>query len=225
MAIGRKAGDAGSRFDERSGKGRRAPAPESGRAGTICCVDRFGRRCSSHAGDRRSGRRARARTDARVADEIAAMETTVLEDREWIALQPGSALFAHGGPLQVIACDEPGAEGQHLVGGVTDVFTHAGVVLDDEQAAARVAEICRRSRSSATPVCSSSTRSSWLCIRWCTSCSASPCPRSRIRATRTCTRWPRCSSRKSPGRGVAVAGERPAHARPKTVSARSTEEA
>lgn len=48
-----------------------------------------------------------------------------------------------------IACDESGSEGEKLVGGVTDVFAHAGVRLDIESAAACVSELRRRIRSPA----------------------------------------------------------------------------
>jgi hypothetical protein len=49
-----------------------------------------------------------------------------------------------------IACDESGYEGEKLVGGVTDVFAHASVVLDESAAAECVAELRRRIRSPAT---------------------------------------------------------------------------
>lgn len=48
-----------------------------------------------------------------------------------------------------IACDESGYEGDRLVGGVTDVFTHAGVHLSSADAAAGVAELRRVIRSPA----------------------------------------------------------------------------
>ncbi len=49
-----------------------------------------------------------------------------------------------------IACDESGYEGEKLVGGVTDVFAHASVILDEATAADCVAELRRRIRSPAT---------------------------------------------------------------------------
>ncbi|MGW1347041.1 hypothetical protein ACWCOV_38725 [Kribbella sp. NPDC002412] len=49
-----------------------------------------------------------------------------------------------------VACDESGYEGEKLVGGVTDVFAHASVCIDEEDAAACVAELRRRIRSPAT---------------------------------------------------------------------------
>lgn len=52
-------------------------------------------------------------------------------------------------PLREIACDESGYEGEHLVGGVTAVFAHAGVDLDIDEAAACVAALRTRIRSPA----------------------------------------------------------------------------
>ncbi len=52
--------------------------------------------------------------------------------------------------LVEIACDESGYEGEKLVGGVTDVFAHASVVLDETTAAECIAELRRRIRSPAT---------------------------------------------------------------------------
>ena len=49
-----------------------------------------------------------------------------------------------------IACDESGYEGEKLVGGVTDVFAHAGVLLAEEDAAGCIEELRRRIRSPAT---------------------------------------------------------------------------
>ncbi|MFI7067787.1 hypothetical protein ACIBL3_42795 [Kribbella sp. NPDC050124] len=49
-----------------------------------------------------------------------------------------------------IACDESGYEGEKLVGGVTHVFAHASVCIDEADAAACVAELRRRIRSPAT---------------------------------------------------------------------------
>lgn len=49
-----------------------------------------------------------------------------------------------------IACDESGYEGEKLVGGVTDVFAHASVALDEAAASECVAELRRRIRSPAT---------------------------------------------------------------------------
>ena len=51
--------------------------------------------------------------------------------------------------MREIACDESGYEGDKLVGGVTDVFAHAGVDLGLDAAAACVAELRRRIRSPA----------------------------------------------------------------------------
>ena len=52
--------------------------------------------------------------------------------------------------LVEIACDESGYEGEKLVGGVTDVFAHASVVLDEPTAAECIAELRHRIRSPAT---------------------------------------------------------------------------
>lgn len=49
-----------------------------------------------------------------------------------------------------ITCDESGYEGEKLVGGVTDVFAHASVRIDEETAAECVAELRLRIRSPAT---------------------------------------------------------------------------
>ncbi|HEY0470178.1 MAG TPA: hypothetical protein VGD34_00915 [Kribbella sp.] len=49
-----------------------------------------------------------------------------------------------------IACDESGYEGEKLVGGVTDVFAHAAVTLDEDAAARCIAELRERIRSPAT---------------------------------------------------------------------------
>jgi hypothetical protein len=49
-----------------------------------------------------------------------------------------------------IACDESGYEGEKLVGGVTDVFAHASVRMDEETAAECIAELRARIRSPAT---------------------------------------------------------------------------
>lgn len=51
--------------------------------------------------------------------------------------------------MREIACDESGYEGDKLVGGVTDVFAHAGVHLAPAAAAACVVELRRRIRSPA----------------------------------------------------------------------------
>lgn len=51
--------------------------------------------------------------------------------------------------MREIACDESGYEGDRLVGGVTDVFAHAGVDLTVAAAAACVTELRRRIRSPA----------------------------------------------------------------------------
>lgn len=49
-----------------------------------------------------------------------------------------------------IACDESGSEGEKLLGGNTEVFAHAGVLLSVEEAAECVRETRRRIRSPAT---------------------------------------------------------------------------
>jgi hypothetical protein len=49
-----------------------------------------------------------------------------------------------------VACDESGYESEKLIGGTTDVFAHASVVLDAESAAACMRELRRRIRSPAT---------------------------------------------------------------------------
>ncbi|NGN67353.1 hypothetical protein G5C51_26045, partial [Streptomyces sp. A7024] len=49
-----------------------------------------------------------------------------------------------------IACDESGSDGENLVAGNTDVFTHAGVRLVEPEAAAALAEVRARVRSPAT---------------------------------------------------------------------------
>ncbi|MBW0114525.1 NAD-dependent protein deacetylase of SIR2 family [Pseudonocardia abyssalis] len=51
--------------------------------------------------------------------------------------------------MREIACDESGYEGARLVGGVTDVFAHAGVELTIDAAADCVADLRRRIRSPA----------------------------------------------------------------------------
>jgi len=51
--------------------------------------------------------------------------------------------------LREIACDESGYEGESLVGGVTDVFAHAGVHLTSTAAAGCVEQLRRRIRSPA----------------------------------------------------------------------------
>jgi hypothetical protein len=48
-----------------------------------------------------------------------------------------------------IACDESGYEGEKLVGGETDVFAHASVLLAAAEAAGCIAELRRRIRSPA----------------------------------------------------------------------------
>ncbi|MFF1823701.1 hypothetical protein ACFVWG_40745 [Kribbella sp. NPDC058245] len=53
-------------------------------------------------------------------------------------------------PAIPIVCDESGYEGEKLVGGVTDVFAHASIRLDQETAAACVAELRARIKSPAT---------------------------------------------------------------------------
>ncbi len=50
---------------------------------------------------------------------------------------------------RVIACDESGYEGEHLVGGVTAVFAHAGTDLDVAEAEEVVAHLRARIRSPA----------------------------------------------------------------------------
>ncbi|MEU6715706.1 hypothetical protein ABZ897_29940 [Nonomuraea sp. NPDC046802] len=52
-------------------------------------------------------------------------------------------------PLE-IACDESGAEGEKLVGGNTDVFAHAGVLMEHAAAAACIAELRARAPSPAS---------------------------------------------------------------------------
>ncbi|TDD29050.1 NAD-dependent protein deacetylase of SIR2 family [Kribbella turkmenica] len=49
-----------------------------------------------------------------------------------------------------ITCDESGYEGEKLVGGVTDVFAHASVRIDDQTAADCITELRLRIRSPAT---------------------------------------------------------------------------
>jgi len=49
-----------------------------------------------------------------------------------------------------IACDESGYEGEKLIGGVTDVFAHAAVRLDEESAVRCIKELRERIRSPAT---------------------------------------------------------------------------
>ncbi|MEJ3656835.1 NAD-dependent protein deacetylase of SIR2 family [Actinomycetes bacterium KLBMP 9759] len=51
--------------------------------------------------------------------------------------------------MREVACDESGYEGEKLVGGVTDVFAHAGVGLSAAAAADCLAELRRRIRSPA----------------------------------------------------------------------------
>jgi hypothetical protein len=54
-----------------------------------------------------------------------------------------------GTPFEV-ACDESGAEGEHLIGANTDVFAHGSVHLASDAAAASVQEVRDRVRSPAT---------------------------------------------------------------------------
>ncbi|MEU8382762.1 hypothetical protein AB0C32_26675, partial [Streptosporangium sp. NPDC048865] len=49
-----------------------------------------------------------------------------------------------------ISCDESGSEGEKLIGGNTDVFTHAGVCMDIESAARCIEGIRDRGPSPAT---------------------------------------------------------------------------
>ncbi|MFG1703035.1 hypothetical protein ACFLIM_07570 [Nonomuraea sp. M3C6] len=49
-----------------------------------------------------------------------------------------------------IACDESGAEGEKLIGGNTDVFAHASVVMDRDSAAACIQELRERAPSPVT---------------------------------------------------------------------------
>jgi hypothetical protein len=49
-----------------------------------------------------------------------------------------------------VACDESGSEGEHLIGGNTDVFAHGSVQLSMEEAANCVAEVRARIQSPAT---------------------------------------------------------------------------
>ncbi|MBF8193472.1 hypothetical protein ITP53_48930 [Nonomuraea sp. K274] len=49
-----------------------------------------------------------------------------------------------------IGCDESGSEGEKLVGGNTDVFAHASVLMDAESAAACIRELRARAPSPAT---------------------------------------------------------------------------
>lgn len=53
------------------------------------------------------------------------------------------------GQLIEVACDESGSEGEKLIGGETDVFAHASVRLDTEEATACIREIRERIRSPA----------------------------------------------------------------------------
>jgi hypothetical protein len=53
-------------------------------------------------------------------------------------------------PPVEIACDESGYEGEKLIGGVTDVFAHAAVLLDENTAARCIKELRERIRSPAT---------------------------------------------------------------------------
>ncbi|WP_307564360.1 DUF3800 domain-containing protein [Streptosporangium lutulentum] len=57
--------------------------------------------------------------------------------------------FSSAGRFVEIACDESGSEGEKLIGGNTDVFAHAGVLLSAESAAECVREIRDRIRSPA----------------------------------------------------------------------------
>jgi Protein of unknown function (DUF3800) len=49
--------------------------------------------------------------------------------------------------MRVVACDESGSEGERLIGGETDVFAHASVLLSVEAAAECVREVHDRIRS------------------------------------------------------------------------------
>ncbi|HEV2783088.1 MAG TPA: DUF3800 domain-containing protein [Actinophytocola sp.] len=52
--------------------------------------------------------------------------------------------------MREVACDESGSEGEKLIGGETDVFAHASVLLDAEAATAWVREVRRRIGSPAS---------------------------------------------------------------------------
>ena len=62
--------------------------------------------------------------------------------------QRAAAGYVSGVP-RVIACDESGYEGEHLIGGVTAVFAHAGTDLDVAAAEEVVAHLRARIRSPA----------------------------------------------------------------------------
>ncbi|TYB64834.1 hypothetical protein FXF51_20510 [Nonomuraea sp. PA05] len=52
-----------------------------------------------------------------------------------------------------IACDESGAEGEKLVGGNSDVFTHASVLMDARAATACIGELRERAPTPASQYC------------------------------------------------------------------------
>lgn len=62
----------------------------------------------------------------------------------------GAAAAASPGPGLELFCDESGYEGENLVGGITDVFAHAGVTVPAADAAECIRELRDRIRSPAT---------------------------------------------------------------------------
>src|SRR5690242_9076845 len=67
---------------------------------------------------------------------------SILRGRRW-ALTSLVGVPLSPRPVE-IACDESGSEGEHLVGGNTDVFAHASVNLSIDTSAACVQEIRAR---------------------------------------------------------------------------------
>src|SRR5262245_30124156 len=59
------------------------------------------------------------------------------------------AVRGYAGRLVEVACDESGSEGEKLIGGETDVFAHASVVLSAESAAECVRDTRARIGSTA----------------------------------------------------------------------------
>lgn len=64
---------------------------------------------------------------------------------------PGESMSTQSSPSPwEVACDESGSEGEHLIGGNTDVFAHGSVRMSEPEAAACVAEVRLRIGSPAT---------------------------------------------------------------------------
>lgn len=79
---------------------------------------------------------------------LRALSDRACSDTRW-RISEGGRSFREMGTLE-IACDESGSEGEKLIGGNTEVFAHAGVLLTEEAAAECIRETRERIRSPAT---------------------------------------------------------------------------